>query len=263
MSLRTVENYAQGQWVGPGDDVRTIRSAVTGNAVAETGIGKLNYSDMLEYARLVGGPALRQLTFPQRAAILKGLGTAIIERKEELYALNPNTGATKKDGWIDIEGGAGTLFSMASKAKRELPNETFILDGSLEQLSRKGSFVGHHIYTSLKGVAIHINAFNFPIWGMLEKFAPAIMAGVPVIVKPASDGAYLAEAAFKIMIDTGLLPSGAAQLIVGMPGDMMSALTCQDVVSFTGSASTANTLRSHPTIIENSVRFIAEQDSLK
>lgn len=262
MTLQTLESYAEGRWVSGAGESKPIFSAVTGDTIAESSAAGIDYSSMLAHARDVGGPALRALTFPQRAAILKGLGKALIDRKDELYALSLNTGATKKDGWIDIEGGAGTLFSLSSKAKRELPNNNIIVDGNVEGLSRGGSFVGHHIYTSLQGVAIQINAFNFPIWGMLEKFAPAILAGVPVIIKPAPETAYLADAAFKIMIETNLLPKGAAQLLAGLPGDMMSELTCQDVVSFTGSASTASKLRSHPNILENSVRFISEQDSL-
>jgi oxepin-CoA hydrolase/3-oxo-5,6-dehydrosuberyl-CoA semialdehyde dehydrogenase len=194
--------------------------------------------------------------------MLKALGLAIMARKEELYELNYQTGATRKDGWIDIEGGAGTLFSFSSKGRRELPDAHVLLDGQIEPLSKKGTFVGQHIYTPLQGAALHINAFNFPVWGMLEKLAPTILAGVPAIVKPASATAYLAEAAFRVMIDADILPQGAIQLIVGGVGDLFDHLTGQDVVSFTGSANTALKLRSHPTVIRNSVRFVAEQDSL-
>ena len=262
MTLKILENYVEDQWIAGPSGSDDIHCAVTGAPIAKAGAEGLDYSAMLKHARDVGGPALRKLTFAQRADILKGLGKAIMESKDELYALNLQTGATTKDGWIDIEGGAGTLFSMASKGKRELPNDTIIIDGGYEPLSRNGTFGGQHIYTSMKGVGVQINAFNFPIWGMLEKFAPAILAGMPVIVKPAPETAYLAEAAFRIMIKTGLLPNGSAQLLVGLPGDMMAELTCQDVVSFTGSASTAHKLRNHTNIVANSVRFIAEQDSL-
>jgi oxepin-CoA hydrolase/3-oxo-5,6-dehydrosuberyl-CoA semialdehyde dehydrogenase len=183
-------------------------------------------------------------------------------RKEELYELSYLTGATRKDGWIDIEGGAGTLFSFSSKGRRDLPDAHVLLDGPLEPLSKTGTFVGQHVYTSLQGAAVQINAFNFPVWGMLEKLAPALLAGVPVVVKPASATAYVAEAAFRVMIDTGLLPPGSVQLIVGGVGDLFEHLTGQDVVSFTGSASTASKLRTHPVVMRESVRFIAEQDSL-
>ena len=217
---------------------------------------------MLRHAREVGGPALRKLTFHDRARMVKALGLAIMARKEELYELNYLTGATRKDGWIDIEGGAGTLFSFSSKGRRELPDAHVLLDGQLEGLSKKGTFVGQHIYTPLQGAAVHINAFNFPVWGMLEKLAPTLLAGVPAIVKPASATAYLAEAAFRIMTEANVLPPGAIQLIVGGVGDLFDHLTGQDIVSFTGSAHTALKLRTHPTVVRKSVRFVAEQDSL-
>jgi oxepin-CoA hydrolase/3-oxo-5,6-dehydrosuberyl-CoA semialdehyde dehydrogenase len=217
---------------------------------------------MLQHARNVGGPALRELTFHERARMLKALGLAIMARKEELYELSYQTGATRKDGWIDIEGGAGTLFSFSSKGRRELPDAHVLLDGQLEPLSKQGTFVGQHIFTPLQGAAVHINAFNFPVWGMLEKLAPTLLAGVPAIVKPASATAYLAEAAFRIMIEANILPPGAVQLIVGHVGDLFDHLSCQDIVSFTGSASTAMKLQTHPVIARESVRFVAERDSL-
>ena len=167
---------------------------------------------MLKHAREVGGPALRKLTFHERARMLKALGQAIMARKEELYELNYLTGATRKDGWIDIEGGAGTLFSFSSKGRRELPDAHVLMDGAIEPLSKEGTFVGQHIYTSLQGAAVHINAFNFPVWGMLEKLAPTLLAGMPAIVKPASATSYLTEAAFRVMIECGVLPTGAVQL---------------------------------------------------
>ena len=217
---------------------------------------------MLDHARRVGGPALRRMTFHQRAWMLKDLANAIMARKEELYELSYDTGATRTDGWIDIEGGAGTLFSFSSKGRRELPNQRILIDGQMEPLSRGGSFVGQHVYTSLQGVAVHINAFNFPVWGMLEKLGPTLLAGVPAIVKPASSTAYLAEAAFRIMIEADVLPFGALQFIAGSTGDLLDHLTLQDVVSFTGSAATAMKLQTHPVIARESVRFIAERDSL-
>jgi oxepin-CoA hydrolase/3-oxo-5,6-dehydrosuberyl-CoA semialdehyde dehydrogenase len=255
-------NYERDRWIGGDGNLSEIPSAIDGAPVAVTGSGGLDFAGMLRHARGVGGPALRKMTFHERARMIKALGLAIMARKEELYELNYQTGATRKDGWIDIEGGAGTLFSFSSKGRRELPDAHVLLDGQLEGLSKQGTFVGQHIYTPLQGAAVHINAFNFPVWGMLEKLAPTLLAGVPAIVKPASATAYLAEAAFRIMIDSGVLPPGAVQLIVGGVGDLFDHLTGQDVVSFTGSASTALKLRTHPTVVRESVRFIAEQDSL-
>src|SRR5689334_5135517 len=255
-------NYALDTWQAGDGQLANLVSAIDGAPVATTGSGGLDFGGMLRHAREVGGPALRRMTFHERARMLKALGSAIMARKEELYELNYLTGATRKDGWIDIEGGAGTLFSFSSKGRRELPDAHVLLDGQLEGLSKKGTFVGQHIYTPLKGAAVHINAFNFPVWGMLEKLAPTILAGVPAIVKPASATAYLAEAAFKIMIDADILPQGAIQLIVGGVGDLFDHLSGQDVVSFTGSAHTALKLRTHSTVMRESVRFVAEQDSL-
>jgi oxepin-CoA hydrolase/3-oxo-5,6-dehydrosuberyl-CoA semialdehyde dehydrogenase len=255
-------NYERDRWIAGDGNLAEIPSAIDGTPVAMTGSAGLDFGAMLRHAREVGGPALRKLTFHQRARMVKALGLAIMARKEELYALNYQTGATRKDGWIDIEGGAGTLFSFSSKGRRELPDAHVLLDGQLEGLSKNGTFVGQHIYTPLQGAAVHINAFNFPVWGMLEKIAPTLLAGVPAIVKPASATAYLAEAAFKIMIEADVLPPGAIQLIVGGVGDLFDHLGGQDIVSFTGSASTALKLRTHPTVIRESTRFVAEQDSL-
>jgi len=254
-------NYERDRWIA-GDGAVEIASAIDGAPVATTGSGGLDFGAMLAHARDVGGPALRKLTFHERARMLKALGLAIMARKEELYELNYSTGATRKDGWIDIEGGAGTLFSFSSKGRRELPDAHVLLDGQIEGLSKNGTFVGQHIYTSLQGAAVHINAFNFPVWGMLEKLAPTLLAGVPAIVKPASATSYLTEAAFRIMIEADVLPPGAIQLIVGGVGDLFDHLTGQDMVSFTGSAVTALKLKSHPAVLRESVRFVAEQDSL-
>jgi oxepin-CoA hydrolase/3-oxo-5,6-dehydrosuberyl-CoA semialdehyde dehydrogenase len=255
-------NYAFDQWAPGEGALAEINSAIDGSPIALTGSGGLDFGGMLRHAREVGGPALRMLTFHERARIIKGLGLAIMARKEELYELSYQTGATRKDGWIDIEGGAGTLFSFSSKGRRELPDAHVLLDGPVEPLSKSGSFIGQHIYTPLQGAAVHINAFNFPVWGMLEKLAPTLLAGMPAIVKPASATAYLCEAAFRVMIDSGLLPTGSVQLIVGGVGDLFDHLTGQDVVSFTGSATTALKLRSHPVVARESVKFVAEQDSL-
>lgn len=262
MKPLTLLNYARDQWVQGAGSLVELPSAVTGEVVAATGSSGLDFKAMLDHARNVGGPALRKLTFHERAHMLKALANAIMARKEELYELSYETGATRTDGWIDIEGGAGTLFSFSSKGRRELPNSRVLIDGAMEPLSRGGTFVGQHVYTPLQGVAVHINAFNFPVWGMLEKLGPTLLAGVPAIVKPASATAWLAEAAFRIMIEADVLPQGALQFIAGSTGDLLDHLTLQDVVSFTGSAATAMKLQSHPVIARESVRFIAERDSL-
>jgi len=262
MKTQDLLNYARGEWIAGTGDRPQLVSAIDGAPVATTGSDGIDFGAMLDHARTVGGPALRAMTFHERAHMVKGLGLAILAAKEELYALNYLTGATRKDGWIDIEGGAGTMLSISSKARRELPDAHVLLDGAVEPLSKSGSFIGQHIYTPLQGTAVMINAFNFPVWGMLEKLAPALVAGVPAIVKPASSTAYLTEAAVRVMIDSGLLPDGALQLIVGGVGDLFDHLTGQDMVSFTGSAATARKLRSHPAIARESVRFVAEQDSL-
>jgi oxepin-CoA hydrolase/3-oxo-5,6-dehydrosuberyl-CoA semialdehyde dehydrogenase len=256
-------NYARDAWL-PGDpaSLAELPSAIDGSPVALTGSGGLDFDAMAEFARQVGGPALRRMTFHDRARMLKALGLAILARKEELYALNYATGCTRKDGWIDIEGGAGTLLSFSSKGRRELPDAHVLLDGQLEPLSKSGLFVGQHVFTSLQGVAVHINAYNFPVWGMLEKLAPTLLAGVPCIVKPASATAWLAEAAFRVMIEADVLPPGAVQLVVGGVGDLFDHLTLQDAVSFTGSAATSLKLQTHPVIARESVRFVAERDSL-
>ncbi|HEX8527415.1 phenylacetic acid degradation bifunctional protein PaaZ [Allosphingosinicella sp.] len=255
-------NYAQDRWYGAESALAPVESALTGETIAMTGSGGLDFKAMLDHARDVGGPALRRMTFHERAWMLKHLANAVMARKEELYELSYSTGATRTDGWIDIEGGAGTLFSFSSKGRRELPNGRVLIDGAMEPLSKGGSFVGQHVYTSLQGVAVHINAFNFPVWGMLEKLGPTLLAGVPAIVKPASATGYLAEAAFRIMIEADILPPGALQLVMGGVGDLLDHLTLQDVVSFTGSAQTAMKLQTHPVIARESVRFIAERDSL-
>ncbi|QNM83521.1 phenylacetic acid degradation bifunctional protein PaaZ [Sphingomonas sabuli] len=262
MKTTQLLNYERDRWIAGSGQLTELPSAIDGSPVATAGSGGLDFGAMLKHAREVGGPALRKMSFHERAWMLKGLGLAIMERKEELYALNPLTGATRKDGWIDIEGGAMTLLSFSSKGRRELPDAHVLLDGQIEPLSKTGSFVGQHIYTTMQGAAVHINAFNFPVWGMLEKLGPTLLAGMPAIVKPASSTSFLTEAAFRIMIDTGLLPDGAVQLIVGGVGDLFDHLGGQDVVSFTGSAATASKLKSHPTVLRESVKFVAEQDSL-
>ena len=257
-----LNSLAQDQWVAPTRDEAEIRSAVTGEVVARLGTGGLDFGGMAAYARRVGGPALRGLTFHGRAKLLKALAEAIMARKEELYELSFETGATRQDSWIDIEGGAGNLFSYASKGRRELPDARLIIDGAPEILGKTGAFIGQHVFTSRQGVAVHINAYNFPVWGMLEKLAPALLAGMPVIVKPASATAYVTELAVRIMHDAGVLSPGVLQLVSGSAGDLLDHLSGQDIVSFTGSAMTAAQLKTHPVLVAQGVPFLAEQDSL-
>jgi oxepin-CoA hydrolase/3-oxo-5,6-dehydrosuberyl-CoA semialdehyde dehydrogenase len=257
-----LESYAADRWIAPEGNLTSIPSAISGETVAETGSTVRDFGAVLDHARNIGGPALRAMTFHQRARMLKALAAAVMAKKDALYELSYETGATKSDSWIDIEGGAGTLYAYSSKGRRELPNDMVLIDGAPEGLSKRGTFVGQHVMTSLQGAAVHINAFNFPIWGMLEKLSPTLLAGVPAIVKPATATAYLAEAAFRVMIEANVLPKGALQLIIGPIGDLFDHLTGQDVVSFTGSAGTAEKLQRHPVIARESVRFIAERDSL-
>jgi len=257
-----LQSYARDQWFTASGGGADIRSAVTGEVIARASSAGLDMAAMLDHARNVGGPNLRKLTFHQRADLLKRVAAWLGERKPELYALSTQTGATLADSKVDIDGGIITLGVYASKGKRELPNDAIVIDGAVEGLSRGGTFVGQHIRTSLRGVAVHINAFNFPVWGLLEKLAPAILAGVPVIAKPATATAYLAEAMVRMVIGSGVLPPGALQLIVGQTHDLFDHLTGQDVVSFTGSADTAAMLQRHPVIGREAVRFIAERDSL-
>ncbi|UWR95301.1 phenylacetic acid degradation bifunctional protein PaaZ [Phaeobacter inhibens] len=262
MSLLDVSSFAAGQWIAPGAGARSIASAITGAPLAQAGNDALDVQGMLDYARTVGGPSLRKLTFHDRARMLKALAGHLNQHKQALYDLSFNTGATQADHMIDIDGGIGTMFVFASKGRREMPDAHVYLDGEIEQLSRNGTFLGQHICTPLQGVAVHINAFNFPVWGMLEKLAPTLLAGVPAIVKPATATCYVTELAVRLMLESGILPEGALQLVSGGLGDMLDHLTMQDVVSFTGSAQTALKLRANPVILENSIRFVAEQDSL-
>ncbi|AUQ71449.1 phenylacetic acid degradation bifunctional protein PaaZ [Phaeobacter inhibens] len=262
MSLLDVSSFAAGQWIAPGAGARSIASAITGAPLAQAGNDALDVQGMLDYARTVGGPSLRKLTFHDRARMLKALAGHLNQHKQALYDLSFNTGATQADHMIDIDGGIGTMFVFASKGRREMPDAHVYLDGDIEQLSRNGTFLGQHICTPLQGVAVHINAFNFPVWGMLEKLAPTLLAGVPAIVKPATATCYVTELAVRLMLESGILPEGALQLVSGGLGDMLDHLTMQDVVSFTGSAQTALKLRANPVILENSIRFVAEQDSL-
>lgn len=262
MPIQAVSSYAAGQWIAPGAGARPVESAVTGEVIAQSGNDALDTGAMLAYARERGGPALRALTFHDRARMVKALAAYLNEHRDPLYALSHNTGATMADNRIDIDGGIGTMFVFASKGRREMPDGQVYLDGAVEQLSRNGTFMGQHIHTPLLGAAIQINAFNFPVWGMLEKLAPALIAGVPSIVKPATATGYVTEACVRLILQSGILPDGALQLVSGGMGGLLDLLDAQDTVAFTGSAATARILRARPAILNNGVRFTAEQDSL-
>ena len=260
--MRDIHSYAAGEWLAPGAGVRNIASAITGEVIAQAGNDALDAQAMLGFARDHGGPALRAMTFHDRARMLKALALHLMEHKQALYDLSYDTGATLSDHKIDVDGGIGTMLVFASKGRREMPDAHVYLDGAPEQLGREGQFMGRHICTPLQGVAVHINAFNFPVWGMLEKLAPTLLAGVPAIVKPATATCYVTEHCVRLMLDSRLLPKGALQLVSGGLGDMLDHLDCQDAVAFTGSADTALKLRSNPKLLQNSVRFTSEQDSL-
>ena len=255
-------NLAQDRWIDGDGDGKALSSAVSGEPIASITSDGLDFRGMLEHARKVGGTNLRKMTFHERGDMLKALAQYLLEHKKEFYGLSTQTGATRADSWIDIDGGISTLFVFSSKARREMPNDVVYLDGPPEQISRNGTFVGQHIYTPRLGAAVHINAFNFPVWGMLEKLAPTLAAGVPAIVKPASSTAYLTELVVRRIMESGILPAGSLQLICGGVGDLFDHLNCQDTIAFTGSKSTAEKLQRHPRVVSESVAFTAETDSL-
>ncbi|VAW40927.1 3-oxo-5,6-dehydrosuberyl-CoA semialdehyde dehydrogenase / 2-oxepin-2(3H)-ylideneacetyl-CoA hydrolase [hydrothermal vent metagenome] len=257
-----LQSYAKGQWHTANDGFRPCFNALNGEQIAEISSTGLDFSGMLDFAKDKGGTALRAMTFHERALMLKELALYLLKRKDEFYQLSYLTGATKLDSWIDIEGGIGTLFVYSGKGRRELPDHNVFIDGKYEAISASDQFIGQHICTSLRGVAVHINAFNFPCWGMLEKIAPALLAGVPAIVKPASNTAFLTELMFRAMVESAILPAGAVQLICGATGDLLDNLDCQDLVAFTGSATTGQYLKSNKNIMQHSVRFTMEADSL-
>jgi oxepin-CoA hydrolase / 3-oxo-5,6-dehydrosuberyl-CoA semialdehyde dehydrogenase len=260
MSMQ-LQNYIAGQWVAGTGKQAELVDASTGELIATTSSTGLDFAVMLHYARTVGGPKLRKMTFPERGRMLKALALYLMERKDKYYQVSYKTGATKADSWVDIEGGIGNLFANAS-LRRQLGNMPFYVDGEAIRTSKNGTFIGHHIMVPKEGVAVHINAFNFPIWGMLEKCAVNWMAGVPAVVKPATVTSYLTEAMVKDIIASGILPEGALQLIVGSAGDLLDHVMHQDVVTFTGSASTGRMLKRHDRLIDESVPFNMEADSL-
>ncbi|MGQ7787011.1 phenylacetic acid degradation bifunctional protein PaaZ [Nesterenkonia sp. K-15-9-6] len=257
-------SYIQDSWWTPEDPqkVAEVHDASTGEPVCRISTDGLDTRAAVEHARSVGQAGLGELTIHQRALRLKHIAGYLDEHKEELYALSDRTGATRRDHLIDVDGGIGTLRVFSSKGRKELPNTNVIIDGDVEQLSRDGSFLGEHIYTRLTGAAVQINAFNFPVWGMLEKLGPSFIAGVPTIVKPASQTAYVTQACVRLMLESGLVPDGAIQLISGSARDLLDHLDHRDHVAFTGSAATAQMLRSHRNVQEGGVRFTAETDSL-
>jgi oxepin-CoA hydrolase/3-oxo-5,6-dehydrosuberyl-CoA semialdehyde dehydrogenase len=259
--MAVVRSYIEGRWYAP-DDGTPVYDAATGEPVAEVSSAGVDFAATLAYGRQVGGPALRALTFHERAELAKAAGQLLRKYRDELYELSYRTGATLYDSKFDIDGGIGVLLSYASKAKRELPNDQVIVEGLTEQLGKEGDFLGQHLLTPRHGVAVQVNAFNFPVWGPLEKLAPALIAGVPSLIKPATQTSYLTARMVELLIDGEILPEGALQLVSGGAGDLLDHLTEQDLLSFTGSASTANRLRSHPNVVARSVRFNAEADSL-
>jgi oxepin-CoA hydrolase/3-oxo-5,6-dehydrosuberyl-CoA semialdehyde dehydrogenase len=262
--MTLVASHVSGSWWTPSTetDATQLLDASTGASLASVSVDGIDLFAAVEYGRSVGQAGLGSLTFHQRALKLKELAQYLNGKREELYEVSAQTGATRHDSMIDIDGGIGVLFTFGSKGRRELPNSQVVVDGPAENLSKDGSFLGQHIYTRLPGVAVQINAFNFPVWGMLEKFAPAFLAGVPTIVKPATPTVYLAEAAVRHILASGILPDGALQLVAGPARGLLDLLDYRDLVGFTGSASTANALRSHPNVVNGGVRFTAETDSL-
>lgn len=259
--MSKLKNYALGQWIEGDGEGQELYNAINGELVATASSKGLDFEAMLNYGRIVGNPVLRKMTFHERGRMLKALALFLMERKKHYYALSWATGATKVDSWIDIEGGIGNLFAYSS-LRRQFPNEPYFVDGDTAPLSKGGSFIGHHIMVPKEGVAVHINAYNFPIWGMLEKIAVNLLAGVPAIVKPATVTAYLTELMVKDIIDSKILPEGALQLICGSANGILDHVSSQDVVTFTGSASTGRMLKAHPRLIEEAVPFNMEADSL-
>lgn len=259
-------SYVRGEWWTPDADAAAgateVRDASTGEVVARVSTEGLDLGAALDYARTVGQASLGELTFHQRAVLLKQMALALTERKAELYEISSRTGATKQDSWVDIDGGIGVLFTYSGKGRREMPNAKVYIDGAVEPLSKDGSFLGRHIYTRLPGVAVQINAFNFPVWGSLEKFAPAFLAGMPTVVKPATPTGYLAEHMVRILVESGLLPDGSLQLVSGSVPTLFDELRLGDLVGFTGSASTAERLRAHDSVQTGGVRFTSETDSI-
>ncbi|HTO15258.1 MAG TPA: phenylacetic acid degradation bifunctional protein PaaZ [Edaphocola sp.] len=261
MSLTKLENYAAGKWIPATDNGATLHDAITGSAIYMADSKNVDFDAMLQYGRTVGSSVLRKMTFHERGRMLKALALYLLDRKENYYKISAFTGATRSDSWVDIEGGIGNLFANAS-LRRQFPDETYYIDGDVAPLSKNGTFIGHHIMVPKRGVAIHINAFNFPVWGMLEKLAVNLMAGVAGVVKPATLTSFLTEAVVKDIIESGILPEGSLQLICGSANGILDFVQNGDTVTFTGSASTGKMLKAHPKLIEEAVPFNLEADSL-
>lgn len=257
-----IGNYVEGKWTEGRGEGQVLFDASLNEKIGSATTDGIETGAVLEYGRKIGSPKLRQMTFHERGRMLKALALYLNEKKDYFYKVSAQTGATKVDSWIDIEGGFGNLFTYASKGRRELPNLPYLVDGKAEHLSKGGTFLGHHICTPLEGVAVHINAFNFPVWGMLEKIAVNLLAGMPAVVKPATATCYLTEAVVREIIKSEILPEGALQLLCGSARDLMDYVDSQDVVTFTGSASTGMMLKKHPNVSERAVRFNMEADSL-
>ena len=257
-----LKSYAAGEWKSGSGKGRVLQHAVTGEDIATCSSENLDFAAMLDWSRTKGGPALRALTFHERAGLLKKMAGTLNEHLDEFHQIAAAYGATGPDAMMDVEGGIGTLTYYSGLGSKKLPPSTFLTDGAPARLSKPGNFVGRHIYVPLEGVAVQINAYNFPSWGMLEKVAPSILAGMPSIVKPATPTAWLAFRMVEVLIESGVMPKGTLQLICGSVGDLLDHLTCQDVVSFTGSASTGQQFRSNTNIVKNAVRVNIEADSL-
>ena len=259
--MKQYQNYIQGNWVSGDGSETKLFNAINGDLIGEVSSKGIDYKSVLEYGRSVGGPALRKMTFQERGRMLKALAFYLLERKDRYYEVSSWTGATKVDSWIDIEGGIGNLFANAS-LRKQFPDLPYYVDGVAAPLSKGGSFIGHHIMVPKEGVAVHINAFNFPIWGMLEKIAVNLMAGVPALVKPSEFTCYLTEVMVRDIIASKILPEGSLQLVCGLGRGIIDHVDCRDTVTFTGSASTGKILKSLPLITEESVSFNLEADSL-
>jgi len=257
----TLQSLIAERWLGATQGA-PLHSSINGALIHHTHAEAIDFGEAVQHARKVGVRSLLAMDFQQRAARLKALAAYLNERKEQLYASSAHTGATRSDSWVDIEGGTGTLYAYASMGGNELPSGNLVHEGPVVPLGKKGSFAGTHILVPRGGVAVHINAFNFPVWGLLEKFAPSFLAGMPCIAKPATATSYLTEAAVRLMMESGLLPPGSLQLVIGSTGDLLERLDGQDVVTFTGSADTAAKLRTHPNVVARSIPFNAEADSL-
>ena len=259
--MEKLENYITGKWITADGEGQNLYNAVTGEAISSASTKGLDMESILAYGRNVGNPALRKMTFQERGRMLRALALHLLAHKEKFYKISYQSGATRVDSWIDIEGGIGNLFSNAS-LRRKLPDDPFCLDGDPIMLGKQNTFMGHHLLVPKEGVALHINAYNFPVWGMLEKIAVNLLAGVPAVVKPATVTCYLTQAVVKEIAASNILPDGALQLLCGSAGDILNYVQSQDVVTFTGSASTGLKLKGHPQVLSNSVPFTMEADSL-